>query len=65
MGEDIFDGSEEHLNMLMGLIRKVREGTGHTERMKGSVACDAPSATADVSVAPDGTVSGLKVPQTV
>jgi hypothetical protein len=64
MGEDIFDGSEEHLNKLMGLIRKVREGTGHLERRKGSVACDAPSATAGVSVAPDGTVSGLKVPRT-
>jgi hypothetical protein len=51
LDEDIFDGSEEPLHKLMVLIRKVREGTGHLEGRKGSVACDAPSATAGVSVA--------------
>jgi hypothetical protein len=50
--EDLFDGSEEHLEQLMQAMRNVLEQTGHARCLKDSVACDAIDATARVCVLP-------------
>jgi hypothetical protein len=60
--DDIFNGSDENLMKLMQLIRRFLHDTGHARCMKGSLACDAIAASSGVSVAEDGTVTGLKVP---
>jgi hypothetical protein len=61
-GTGIFDGTAASRRRLRELGLATLGDLRHRQRTAGAGACDAMAVTADLTVGPDGTVSGLNVP---